>query len=158
MVRAKKVRKPKTTHRLTIETAQAIPAPTSPITAVVSAATATDSPLTNPLLAAGAEGESWLTAQWRPAMAWQYFTVCIFDFLLFPILTAVFNAIEKTPYVQWHPITLEGGGLYHLAMGAIITAATFGRSQEKIALFKSGLAGEVSNTSTAGDRSNKTGG
>jgi len=152
------MRKQKTTRKLVIETSQPVDIPTTPIKAIVTAATTSSSPLTDPLLAAGSEGESWLTSSWRPAMAWQYFTVCIFDFLIFPIFTAAFSAITKTPYVQWHPITLEGGALYHFAMGAIVTATTIGRSQEKIALFKSGLVGEASNTSTDSPRSNKTGG
>jgi hypothetical protein len=34
---------------------------------------------------------------------------------------------------QWLPITLQGGGLYHIALGAILGVAAYGRSQEKIA-------------------------
>jgi hypothetical protein len=34
---------------------------------------------------------------------------------------------------QWQPITLQGAGLFHMAMGAIIGVAAFGRTQEKLA-------------------------
>jgi len=34
---------------------------------------------------------------------------------------------------QWMPITLQGAGLYHIAMGAVLGLAAYGRSQEKIA-------------------------
>jgi hypothetical protein len=33
----------------------------------------------------------------------------------------------------WQPITLQGAGLFHLSMGAIIGIAAFGRTQEKLA-------------------------
>ena len=29
--------------------------------------------------------ESWIKTYWRPAIAWQYFAVCIFDFIIFPM-------------------------------------------------------------------------
>jgi hypothetical protein len=35
--------------------------------------------------------------------------------------------------MQWNPITLQGAGLFHMAMGAILGIAAFGRTQEKIA-------------------------
>jgi hypothetical protein len=31
------------------------------------------------------------------------------------------------------PLTLQGAGLYHIAMGAVLGLAAYGRSQEKIA-------------------------
>lgn len=34
---------------------------------------------------------------------------------------------------QWSPLTLQGAGLFHMAMGAIIGVAAFGRTQEKLA-------------------------
>ena len=32
------------------------------------------------------EDESWLIGYWRPMMAWQYFIVCLCDFIIFPSL------------------------------------------------------------------------
>jgi hypothetical protein len=34
---------------------------------------------------------------------------------------------------QWQPLTLQGAGLYHIAMGAVLGIAAYGRTQEKIA-------------------------
>ena len=34
----------------------------------------------------------------------------------------------------WHPLTLEGAGLFHMAMGAVLGIAAFGRTQEKLAI------------------------
>jgi hypothetical protein len=39
----------------------------------------------------------------------------------------------KQPVTAWQPITLQGAGLFHLSMGAIIGVAAFGRTQEKLA-------------------------
>ena len=36
------------------------------------------------------------------------------------------------PIVAWNPLTLQGAGLYHLAMGAILGVAAWSRGQEKI--------------------------
>jgi len=36
-------------------------------------------------------------------------------------------------YVAWKSITLDNGGLIHLAFGAILGITAFGRTQEKVA-------------------------
>jgi hypothetical protein len=33
---------------------------------------------------------------------------------------------------QWQPITLQGAGLFHIAMGAVLGLAAWGRTQEKL--------------------------
>ena len=76
--------------------------------------------------------ESWLKQYWRPAIAWQYFAVCICDFIIFPAMWTYFT---KQPY---DPITLKEGGFYHLAMAAIIGVAAWTRGQEKIQRIVSG--------------------
>ena len=77
--------------------------------------------------------ESWIKRKWRPAMAWQYVAVCLFDFILAPILTMLlFNNDNVDHYVQWTPLTLQGGGLYHAVMGAIIGVYVWSRGQEKL--------------------------
>ena len=76
--------------------------------------------------------ETWMQAHWRPMMAWQYFTICMFDFLIAPIFFAWFSWVTKTTMMQWQPLTLQGGGLYHLAMGAIVGITSYARSQERI--------------------------
>ncbi len=76
--------------------------------------------------------ETWIQYYWRPAMAWQYFVVCIFDFFLAPILTGIFHYLNGSAYESWQPLTLTNGGLYHLAMGAIVGVAAWSRTKEKI--------------------------
>ena len=76
--------------------------------------------------------EHWWTANWRPAMGWQYVLVCLFDFFLAPVFLGIFASWTKTPLIVWHPITLEGGGMYHLSMGAVVGVTAYGRTREKI--------------------------
>ena len=70
--------------------------------------------------------EPWIKSYWRPAIAWQYFAVCIFDFIIFPGASMYFL---KEP---WNPITLKEGGFYHMSMAAIIGVSAWTRGQEKI--------------------------
>ena len=77
--------------------------------------------------------EDWMNAKWRPMMGWIYMITCVTDFILFPILWAMLQAALKQPVTAWQPITLQGAGLFHLSMGAIIGVAAFGRTQEKLA-------------------------
>ena len=76
--------------------------------------------------------EDWMNAKWRPAMGWMYMLTCITDFILFPILWSMLQAATKTPLSQWQPLTLQGAGLFHLAMGAVLGIAAFGRTQERL--------------------------
>lgn len=79
--------------------------------------------------------EDWMNNKWRPAMGWTYMATCIFDFVIAPILWSVVQALGNggRVEVQWQPITLQGAGLYHIAMGAILGIAAYGRTQEKMA-------------------------
>lgn len=70
--------------------------------------------------------EPWIKQYWRPAIAWQYFAVCIFDFIIFP---AAYLYFAKQ---VWEPLTLKESGFYHLAMAAIIGVSAWTRGQEKI--------------------------
>jgi hypothetical protein len=80
------------------------------------------------------EKEDWTTKKWRPMMGWMYMLVCTMDFILFPILWSLLQAMDKgSVTLQWQPITLQGAGLFHMAMGAVLGVAAFGRTQEKIA-------------------------
>lgn len=82
----------------------------------------------------GEESDHWMQTKWRPAMGWMYMVVCSFDFVIAPILWSVLQAISKgSVSTQWQPLTLQGAGLFHLAMGAVLGIAAFGRTQEKIA-------------------------
>lgn len=76
--------------------------------------------------------EDWMNSKWRPMMGWSYMATCICDFVLFPVLWSVIQTLLKQPLTQWQPITLQGAGLYHIAMGAVLGIAAFGRTQEKL--------------------------
>jgi hypothetical protein len=78
--------------------------------------------------------EDWMNSKWRPAMGWLYMLVCFCDFVLFPVLWSILHAIiHSSNIAQWQPLTLQGAGLFHLAMGAVLGLAAYGRTQEKIA-------------------------
>ncbi len=77
--------------------------------------------------------EDWMNSKWRPMMGWMYMVVCICDFVLFPILWSLIQALHGGRVeTQWSPITLNGAGLFHMAMGAILGIAAYGRTQEKL--------------------------
>ena len=76
--------------------------------------------------------EHWMTKMWRPAMGWLYMVICLFDMLIFPILWSLLQAFTKQPITQWNPLTLQGAGLFHIAMGAVLGISAFGRTQEKL--------------------------
>ena len=77
--------------------------------------------------------EHWINRRWRPAMGWLYMATCLTDFILFPILWSILQALTKGSVTnQWQPLTLQGAGLYHIAMGAVLGIAAYGRTQEKI--------------------------
>lgn len=76
----------------------------------------------------------WMNTKWRPAMGWIYLLVCLCDFVLFPILWSVLQALQGGQVTsQWGPLSIQGGGLFHIAMGAVIGVAAYGRTQEKLA-------------------------
>jgi hypothetical protein len=77
--------------------------------------------------------EDWMNKKWRPAMGWMYMLVCMADFVLFPILWSLVQVVgDGKVESQWMPITLQGAGLFHIAMGAILGIAAYGRTQEKL--------------------------
>jgi hypothetical protein len=80
--------------------------------------------------------DDWMNTKWRPAMGWMYMGVCIFDFVLAPILWATIQFWEtesaNDAFRQWQPMTLQGAGLFHMAMGAVLGLAAWGRTQEKL--------------------------
>ena len=80
------------------------------------------------------KNEDWMNSKWRPAMGWMYMLVCVMDFVVFPILWSLVQTLgDGKVETQWSPITLQGAGLFHMAMGAILGIAAYGRTQEKMA-------------------------
>jgi hypothetical protein len=79
------------------------------------------------------DNTDWINKKWRPAMGWVYMATCTADFVLFPIMWSVLQALSKGNVTsQWQPLTLQGAGLYHIAMGAVLGIAAYGRTKEKI--------------------------
>ena len=76
--------------------------------------------------------EDWMNSKWRPMMGWMYMLVCTMDMVVFPILWSLLQSLTHTPITQWNPLTLQGAGLFHIAMGAVLGIAAFGRTQEKL--------------------------
>ena len=54
------------------------------------------------------------------------------DMVIFPVLWSLLQAVTHTAITQWNPLTLQGAGLFHIAMGAVLGIAAFGRTQEKL--------------------------
>ena len=82
----------------------------------------------------GDSSEDWMQKRWRPAMGWTYMAVCLFDFIGGPVLYNILQFYNPGQAVgMWTPLTLQGAGLFHVAMGAVLGIAAFGRTQEKIA-------------------------
>jgi hypothetical protein len=88
------------------------------------------------------EEESWIQKKWRPMMAVMYMCVCASDFILFPIMFTIVQfwetAVQNDAFRQWAPLTLQGGGLFHMAMGAVLGITAWSRGQEKMAGAASG--------------------
>ena len=89
--------------------------------------------------AAEKKTEDWMTTKWRPLMAVTYMATIWFDFIIGPI---IFNVLQYwnpgQAVTSWTPLTLQGGGLYHLSMGAILGIAAWTRGKEKVAAIEAG--------------------
>ena len=96
--------------------------------------------------------EDWIQKKWRPMMAVMYMAVCIFDFILFPIGFTIVQFWEtqavNAAFRQWQPLTLLGGGLFHVAMGAVLGVTAWSRGQEKIAGVSTNGSNQLSNVPT----------
>lgn len=100
--------------------------------------------------------EMWYHRIWLPLCSFTYIAICLFDFVLMPIQTAVHNAIVEERIItalkttpgseatfatdyekststtkQWTPLTLQGGGLFHLSFGALLAAGAATRGLQK---------------------------
>ena len=103
----------------------------------------------------------WLADNWRSLAFVTYMAICLFDFIVMPGIYQAFNqhldadTVVKLALqfhdtqaqiaflhafgekITWNPITLQGGGTFHMAFGALLTAAGWTRGQEKIATIQS---------------------
>lgn len=106
----------------------------------------------------------WLKHFWRPACAVVYLFICLFDFVVMPSIVeynsendkkfiVVLNEVHKLQSTDaqialinktnieeksWQPLTLMGGGMFHVAFGALLTGAAVTRGLEKKALVEKG--------------------
>jgi hypothetical protein len=80
------------------------------------------------------DSTDWINKKWRPVMGWVYMATCTADFVVFPVLWSILQAVSHGQVTnQWQPLTLQGAGLYHVAMGAVLGIAAYGRTKEKVA-------------------------
>ena len=80
------------------------------------------------------DATDWINKKMRPMMGWIYMLTCTCDFVIFPVLWSLLQALSKGQVTsQWQPLTLQGAGLYHIAMGAVLGIAAYGRTKEKVA-------------------------
>jgi hypothetical protein len=93
--------------------------------------------------------EDWMNSKWRPMMGWMYMVVCMMDMVIFPILWSLLQTFTHTQITQWNPLTLQGAGLFHIAMGAVLGIAAFGRTQEKLGGANNGGAQAPASSFTA---------
>jgi hypothetical protein len=108
--------------------------------------------------------ENWFVKYWRPAAAWVYLVICIFDFLIMPSyvartnlkieevvrVAAAFESTEKlgalTILMQkntWTPLTIQESGLFHLSFAAILGVAAFTRGRVQEAQVKNGNSSNI---------------
>lgn len=83
---------------------------------------------------------------WKTVLAVVYAMICVFDFIIVPgwfgimrneldtsILTTLNLDVQiqleliKAVHQQHQPFTLQGGGLFHLAFGALLTGSAISR-------------------------------
>ena len=79
------------------------------------------------------ETSKWLRETWRPLFAFSYIAICLFDFIVFPVLWSLAQAYyDGNIQTSWQPITLLSGGLFHIAAGAVCGVTAWQRGSEKI--------------------------
>lgn len=77
--------------------------------------------------------DTWLQKYWRPMMAVCYMIIILFDFIFAPVLWSILQAMSSgIVSIQWAPLTLLSGGIFHAAMGAVLGISAFTRGQEKM--------------------------
>lgn len=79
-------------------------------------------------------------------MAITYMAIIVFDFIVFPILWSAIQVYGAgVVSLQWQPLTLLSGGVFHAAMGAVLGVAAWTRGQEKIRRLKTEYEEETNN-------------
>ena len=72
------------------------------------------------------EKKDFINTFWKPMMAITYMLICLFDFIVGPVFYNVLQYLNPGQHVEmWQAVTLQGGGLFHMAMGAILGISAF---------------------------------
>ena len=84
------------------------------------------------------KSDTWIQKYWRPMMAVVYMVIILFDFIVFPIFWSIVQVygVAGVVSLQWSPLTLLSGGIFHAAMGAVLGVAAWTRGNEKIQRLK----------------------
>lgn len=90
--------------------------------------------------------DGWIRKYWRSAAGWTYLFICVFDFVLAPVIFAILPLWTKQHYQPWASLTLSNGGLMHVSFGAILGVAAWTRGQGDLARAK--LASDKPSTDT----------
>ena len=112
---------------------------------------------------------SWYQKTWLPIAAFVYLGICAFDFVVMPVYTAAHNGQIENRIVrtlegkdaltfadsviranqasrQWNPLTLLGGGMFHLSFGALLAGGAvtrgFAKTKEVEGYYKAISAGK----------------
>ena len=80
-----------------------------------------------------------LSANWRPLSAYTYMLIVLFDFIVAPILWVAVHVYYNYPIIAYEPLTLKSGGMFHLAMGAVMGVSSYTRGQEKVETTKQNI-------------------
>jgi hypothetical protein len=78
---------------------------------------------------------TWMN-QWKEVLAYVFSSVIAFDFVVAPIMVMVFNTFFHTTMVPWSPLTLGSGGLFYVAMAAILSVGAYGSMVKSRELIK----------------------
>ena len=81
--------------------------------------------------------EDWMTSKWRPMMAMVYMAINVFDFIVMPVFYNLLQFWTQGQQISaYQALTLQGGGLIHIAFGAILGISAYTRGQEKVEAIK----------------------
>ena|ERR1700744_1770192 len=63
---------------------------------------------------------------WKEVLSYVFSAVIAFDFIIAPSTVMILDGIAKANLPTWQPLTLQGGGLFYVAMAAILSVGAYG--------------------------------